>query len=48
MFINQIKWLGNNRLASYAKHGRYLNQQVLLSSFFDYQVVTLNIIINLI
>jgi hypothetical protein len=36
------------RLATYAKHPRYLNQHILVSSFFDYQVVILNITINLI
>jgi hypothetical protein len=30
------------RLATYAKHARYLNQHILVSSIFDYQVVTLS------
>jgi hypothetical protein len=49
MIISQVKLINNKcRLATYAKHARYLNQHILVSSCFDYQVIILNIIINLI
>jgi hypothetical protein len=48
MIISQVKLIDNNRLATYAKHAMKSQSTSFSTINFDYQVVILNITINLI